>query len=167
MAAAAMNAGSPKLLSYDRMIPAQDRLEEARQIGNLIALPLQLRSRIQGASVFVDVDLKPVEKQWSYLRNVKRLSLKALEKRLSELDCVLGTPVPDFVTQGQRKYKAKAVDWDLVAEDYFVCPSEKLSATCEPLHLAVGNELKVPVKDLSPGLRAALIGNRPFGIPNI
>ena len=78
MAAAAMNAGSPKLLSYDRMIPAQDRLEEARQIGNLIALPLQLRSRIQGASVFVDVDLKPVEKQWSYLRNVKRISLKAL-----------------------------------------------------------------------------------------
>lgn len=165
MAAAAMNAGSPKLLSYDRMIPAQDRLEEARQIGNLIALPLQLRSRIQGASVFVDVDLKPVEKQWSYLRNVKRLSLKALEKRLSELDCVLGTPVPDFVTQGQRKYKAKAVDWDLVAEDYFVCPSEKLSATCEPLHLAVGNELKVPVKDLSPGLRAALIGKSAFWNP--
>lgn len=165
MAAAAMNAGSPKLLSYDRMIPAQDRLEEARQIGNLIALPLQLRSRIQGASVFVDVDLKPIEKQWNYLRNVKRLSLTVLEKRLSELRHVLGVPVQDFGNYVQRTHKSKSENWDLTAEDYFVCSREKLSATSKSLHLVVDNELKVSVDEISPALRAALIGKSAFWNP--
>ncbi|MEE4274156.1 MAG: DEAD/DEAH box helicase family protein [Thermoanaerobaculales bacterium] len=58
--------------SYDRMFPNQDTLP-AGGFGNLIALPLQGRSRKDGNTVFVDTDLVPFEDQWLHLSNVTRL----------------------------------------------------------------------------------------------
>ena len=47
-----------RLESYDRLFPNQDAMPKGG-FGNLIALPLQKRSREQGGSVFVDSDLVP------------------------------------------------------------------------------------------------------------
>jgi superfamily II DNA or RNA helicase len=65
--------------SYDRMFPNQDTLP-AGGFGNLIALPLQGRSRRDGNTVFVDTDLVPFEDQWLHLSNVPLLAPKAVHE---------------------------------------------------------------------------------------
>ena len=57
------------LASYDRLFPNQDTMPKGG-FGNLIALPLQRKARAQGASVFVDGDLRPYSDQWAYLASI-------------------------------------------------------------------------------------------------
>ena len=59
--------------SYDRFFPNQDRLPEGG-FGNLVALPLQGKTRKEGNSVFVDEDFMVYEDQWNYLLQIKRIS---------------------------------------------------------------------------------------------
>ena len=66
--------GRMDLSSYDRLFPSQDMLQTGG-LGNLIAAPLQGRSRRRGATVFLDLaTLEPHEDQWAYLSSVARLS---------------------------------------------------------------------------------------------
>lgn len=58
-----------KLESYDRLFPNQDTMPKGG-FGNLIALPLQRKTRENGCSVFVDVDLCPFPDQWAYLATI-------------------------------------------------------------------------------------------------
>jgi hypothetical protein len=67
-----------RLNSYDRLFPNQDAMPKGG-FGNLIALPLQKRSREQGGSVFVDSDLIPYSDQWSYLRSIRLMSPRDIE----------------------------------------------------------------------------------------
>ena len=67
-----------RLESYDRLFPNQDAMPKGG-FGNLIALPLQKRSREQGGSVFVDSDLVPYSDQWSYLGSITLMSPKDIE----------------------------------------------------------------------------------------
>jgi hypothetical protein len=62
-----------KFRSYDRLFPNQDTLPKGG-LGNLIALPLQLKSRENGNSVFIGENLRPYRDQWSFLGNVRKLS---------------------------------------------------------------------------------------------
>ncbi|MCE3550513.1 hypothetical protein LWC33_03485 [Pseudonocardia sp. RS11V-5] len=67
--------GRMDLRTYDRLFPSQDVLPASGGIGNLIAAPLQGRSRKDGATVFLDLGtLEPHEDQWAYLSSVHRLS---------------------------------------------------------------------------------------------
>ena len=67
--------GRMDLSSYDRLFPSQDVLPASGSIGNLIAAPLQGRSRKDGATVFLDLGtLEPHDDQWAYLSGVDRLS---------------------------------------------------------------------------------------------
>lgn len=67
--------GRMDLTAYDRLFPSQDVLAGPRGVGNLIAAPLQGRSRRQGATVFLDLaTLEPHADQWSYLATLGRLS---------------------------------------------------------------------------------------------
>jgi len=66
--------GRMSLASYDRLFPSQDVLQLGGQ-GNLIAAPLQGRSRRRGTTVFLDrATLEPHEDQWAYLCGLGRLS---------------------------------------------------------------------------------------------
>jgi len=66
--------GRMDLASYDRLFPSQDVLAAAGGIGNLIAAPLQGRSRKEGATVFLELGtLEPHDDQWAYLSSVHRL----------------------------------------------------------------------------------------------
>jgi superfamily II DNA or RNA helicase len=76
--------GRMNLTAYDRLFPSQDVLPESGGIGNLIAAPLQGRSRRHGATVFLDLaTLEPHTDQWSYLASLHRLSPREVE-RLAE-----------------------------------------------------------------------------------
>jgi superfamily II DNA or RNA helicase len=66
--------GQMDLASYDRLFPSQDVLP-AGGVGNLIAAPLQGRSRRDGATVFLDLaTLEPHEDQWAFLSTLGRMS---------------------------------------------------------------------------------------------
>ncbi|MDP4175951.1 MAG: DEAD/DEAH box helicase family protein, partial [Bacteroidota bacterium] len=65
--------------SYDRLFPSQDSLPKGG-FGNLIALPLQKKSREKGNSVFLDDQFEPYKDQWSFLANIKRLTRIEVEE---------------------------------------------------------------------------------------
>lgn len=67
-----------QLASYDRLFPNQDTMPKGG-FGNLIALPLQKRSRENGCSVFVDADLRPYPDQWAFLASVAPMSAHDIE----------------------------------------------------------------------------------------
>lgn len=68
--------------SYDRMLPAQDFLENG-ELGNLIALPLQGLALRQGNSAFVDENWNAYPNQWSALQKTERLSAAKLSELMS------------------------------------------------------------------------------------
>jgi len=73
-----------KFETYDRLIPAQDTMPKGG-FGNLIALPLQGKSRKDGNSVFVDENMNISPDQWSYLNSIKKYSLDEVELLIHEL----------------------------------------------------------------------------------
>ena len=73
--------GRMDLAAYDRLFPSQDVLPGSGGIGNLIAAPLQGRSRRHGATVFLDLaTLEPHTDQWSYLASLHRLSPREVDR---------------------------------------------------------------------------------------
>jgi hypothetical protein len=61
------------LTSYDRLLPSQDFVPQ-NGFGNLIAVPLQGRSRKQGNAVFLDPTTRgPWPDQWAFLASIRRL----------------------------------------------------------------------------------------------
>ncbi|MBU6489359.1 MAG: DEAD/DEAH box helicase family protein [Burkholderiales bacterium] len=67
-----------QLSSYDRLFPNQDTMPKGG-FGNLIALPLQKRSRESGRSVFVDTDLHPYADQWAFLTSIEPMAPQDIE----------------------------------------------------------------------------------------
>lgn len=73
--------GRMNLAAYDRLFPSQDVLPASGGIGNLIAAPLQGKSRRQGATVFLDLaTLEPHPDQWAYLASLHRLSPREVDR---------------------------------------------------------------------------------------
>lgn len=70
-----------RLETYDRFFPNQDFLPKGG-FGNLIALPLQQKPRQAGNTVFVDDEFRPIEDQWHFLSDFKRLSEKEVQSLL-------------------------------------------------------------------------------------
>lgn len=69
--------------SYDRLFPNQDTMPKGG-FGNLIALPLQFAPRKSGNSVFIDAELCPYPDQWKFLSTIRRMSIAAAEKIISD-----------------------------------------------------------------------------------
>jgi superfamily II DNA or RNA helicase len=83
--------------SFDRMFPNQDTLPRGG-FGNLIALPLQLHSKNNGNSVFVDENFIPFQDQWLYLSSIKKLSKQEILSVLKNPDTIEIKESPDFST---------------------------------------------------------------------
>ncbi|MCR5528948.1 MAG: DEAD/DEAH box helicase family protein [Saccharofermentans sp.] len=79
----AESVDQPSFDTYDRMIPAQDKLPEGG-LGNLVALPLQGQATRSGNSVFVDNDWIPYHDQWLALKNTDKLSEAFIDRKLSD-----------------------------------------------------------------------------------
>tara|TARA_Y100001935_G_C17300648_1_gene508989 strand:- start:852 stop:2864 length:2013 start_codon:yes stop_codon:yes gene_type:complete len=79
---------SLSLESFDRLFPSQDYMPSGG-FGNLIALPLQRNARDYSNSLFVDDNFVPIEDQWHFLSNIRRLSY-------FEVDSILAQHLPKF-----------------------------------------------------------------------
>lgn len=80
--------------SFDRLFPNQDILS-GKGLGNLIALPLNKLSLDQGNSCFIDPNsLLSYEEQWSFLNEVKRVSISDLNKLYEKLN------LPNTISEG-------------------------------------------------------------------
>lgn len=66
--------------SFDRLFPNQDFLS-GKGLGNLIALPFYKPSFKQGNSCFINSEtFEPYPNQWSFLNEIKRVSIEELSK---------------------------------------------------------------------------------------
>src|SRR3989338_10612458 len=90
-----------KEVSFDRLFPNQDMLTGAG-FGNLIALPFQGRSVINGNAVFIDPETeKPIPDQWQFLSTVKRHTTAALDSVHQLLFSDAGAPAIN-ISSGAR-----------------------------------------------------------------
>src|SRR3954447_7496961 len=98
--------GQMDLSSYDRLFPSQDVLP-AGGVGNLIAAPLQGRSRKNGATVFLDLaTLEPYEDQWAFLSTLSRMSLREVTGAADRVGTVsVGTRADRLITPTSSKVK--------------------------------------------------------------
>jgi superfamily II DNA or RNA helicase len=72
--------------SYDRLFPNQDTLPVGG-IGNLIALPLQKKARVNQNSVFLEHRSgQPYQDQWLALQSIKKVSISKLGCLISNMD---------------------------------------------------------------------------------
>ena len=86
--------GEIDLASYDRFFPNQDFVPRGG-FGNLIALPLQKKSRAEGNTEFVnpeDPELSSHPDQWVFLSRIQRLSLAQLEALLDKIPALTVGP---------------------------------------------------------------------------
>lgn len=83
--------------SYDRMLPAQDKMPVGG-LGNLIALPLQGQALRNGNSAFIDETWNVISDQWERMRAVKKNSPKFVEEKIKEWvsEGVLGVLASDM-----------------------------------------------------------------------
>ena len=133
----AMNKNSRiSFKSYDRFFPNQDFLPEGG-LGNLVALPLQGKSRKEGNSVFVNEHFAEYPDQWEYLLHIKRLS----ENKLEELIKQNANEPP----MGELSKTSEAKPWEIPAAP-IICADD----FTEPLNIVRSNMLYVPLKSVSP-----------------
>jgi superfamily II DNA or RNA helicase len=71
------------LSSYDRFFPNQDTIPKGG-LGNLIALPLQHRPRIDGDSVFINESAEPFPDQWDFLYRIIKISQSSINQIVSD-----------------------------------------------------------------------------------
>jgi hypothetical protein len=65
--------------SFDRLFPNQD-YHSGKGMGNLIALPLQGKSLVQGNSCFINpITFEPYQDQWEYLETIKKVPIQVLK----------------------------------------------------------------------------------------
>jgi superfamily II DNA or RNA helicase len=65
--------------SFDRLFPNQDT-HSGKGIGNLIALPLQGNSIMQGNSCFLNADtFDPIEDQWDFLKTIQKVPKQKID----------------------------------------------------------------------------------------
>src|SRR3989338_5251195 len=89
-----------KEVSFDRLFPNQDTLTGAG-FGNLIALPFQGRSVINGNAVFIDPETeKPIPDQWQFLSTVKRHTTAELDSVHQLLFSDAGAPAINISAGG-------------------------------------------------------------------
>jgi len=145
--------------SYDRFFPNQDTLPQGG-LGNLIALPLQRRPRVNGNSLFVDERFVPYPDQWSFLTQLGKISREVIEP---------------IVREAERRGRIVGVRLELSDDDpplpWTLPPSRRQSAPPvtgplpDRLEIILGNELYLPKEGMPPGLKNRLIRLAAFQNP--
>ena len=102
-----MEHRSLSLDSYDRLFPAQDYIE-ANQFGNLIALPLQGKSGMEGLTLFVDEHFEPYQDQYGRLLRTSKIQEEAL---LDYLKREKQHQAADLVTHNMHAFDLRPVDF--------------------------------------------------------
>lgn len=125
--------------SYDRLFPNQDTMPDGG-FGNLIALPLQGKSRRNKNSVFVDKNFMPYDDQWAYLSSTQKLSTDIVEALVNSLckNGDLGTLVSDSDEkpwESKKETKLTAFDFSnqikIMRANMLYVPTVELSAAAQ------------------------------------
>ena len=149
------------LKSYDRLFPNQDTLPKGG-FGNLIALPLQKQPRVNGNSLFVDAEFRPVPDQWGFLSAIGRIPMGKCEA---------------LVREAQSKGRITGVRSVLVLEDDndepWTAPASRKQndpPITEPLprelELVLGDQIYISKECLPPQLRNRLLRLAAFQNPD-
>jgi hypothetical protein len=146
--------------SYDRLFPNQDTMPQGG-FGNLIALPLQKRSREQGNSVFLDDGFSPYPDQWQFLSGLCKISRSEIERLVQEGQ-VKGSLLkvrPAMADEHGEGFWLSAEPWYRHLEDRVIGPVP------EKLELVFANELYIPKNALTPSLRNRIVRLAAFQNP--
>ena len=144
--------------SYDRFFPSQDYLPKGG-FGNLIALPLQKSSRDAGNSCFLNEELKPIEDQWKYLSETKRISR-------FELQQLLDSHLPKIkVTQNEDAFDD--VSWSTDQAILDITKMEKIDYYLEgqTIEVSFGPMLSIPIEGIPERIVAKLRKTASFPNP--
>ena len=95
---------------YDRMLPAQDYLENENSVGNVIALPLQGQALKNGNSAFIDENWDAYPDQWGKLFSTKKFSKADLENYLKQWNYSI---ITEDETQNNRSEAGETKPWTL------------------------------------------------------
>jgi superfamily II DNA or RNA helicase len=146
--------------SYDRLFPNQDTLPQGG-FGNLIALPLQKRSREQGNSVFLDDGYSPYPDQWQFLSSLRRISRSEIERPVQEGQAKgsLLKVRPAMADEEGEGFWLSAEPWYRHSENHVVGPLP------DRLELVLANELYIPKDALTPSLRNRILRLAAFQNP--
>ncbi|OGG05130.1 MAG: restriction endonuclease subunit R [Candidatus Glassbacteria bacterium RIFCSPLOWO2_12_FULL_58_11] len=145
--------------SYDRFFPNQDTLPQGG-LGNLIALPLQKKSRDAGNTVFLDENNYPYGDQWDFLSSIRRMSCNQVEKQsqiASEKGRVTGVRMPVDDEENNKPWESQP------------SRSKELKVTGpfpQKIEIVHANQVYLDKKILSPSLRNALIRIAAFQNPD-
>lgn len=125
--------------TYDRMLPAQDRMPEGG-FGNLVALPLQGQARKRGNSEFVDENWAVIKDTWSLLENIKPLGKDLIEDKISSwtTNGVLGSLASDMSGNKEKPWEKKQPEF-LKQEDFK-----------NELKLIVSNQIYIEKESIKP-----------------
>ncbi|MGO8785758.1 MAG: TOTE conflict system archaeo-eukaryotic primase domain-containing protein [Terriglobia bacterium] len=146
--------------SYDRFFPNQDTLPQGG-FGNLIALPLQKRSRESGNSVFLDERFTPFPDQWEFLSSIRKISREEIEERVRLAEAkgqVIG------VRLAPQDEEDETTPW-------MAPPSRRrrdapiAGPLPKTLELTLGNQIYIAKEALPPALRNRLIRLAAFQNP--
>ena len=145
--------------SYDRLFPSQDTLPRGG-FGNLIAVPLQKKSREQNNSVFLDNDLNPYPDQWAFLSSIQKMTHQDLER-------IVKTVQDESEITGVR---AVILD-ETENEPWKLTPSRKYKEPPitgplpDQLNLVISNQIYIEKEGLPAPLRNRLIRLAAFQNP--
>ena len=161
--------------TYDRMIPAQDKLPEGG-LGNLVALPLQGRSVKNGNSVFVDEKWQPYHDQWSVLKNTGKLSETFIDEKLAIWGNKYSISSSDTDNETPRQISIDETPWENSA-------GFESSDTKGPVRIVLADKVYVDKTGIKPRLQNKIrrlaaynnpeyfrnqgMGISTFGIPRI
>ena len=145
--------------SYDRFFPSQDTLPKGG-FGNLIALPMQKKPRENGNSLFVDESFTPYQDQWVFLSSVQKMTRSEVETLVATAESegeLTGVRIPVIDENEDRPWAAP--------------PSKKqkespvLGPFPTSIDIVLGNQIYLPLADLTPSLRNRLIRLAAFQNP--
>jgi superfamily II DNA or RNA helicase len=145
--------------SYDRFFPSQDTLPKGG-FGNLIALPLQKKPRENENSLFVDESFTPYQDQWVFLSSVQKMTRSEVETLVSTAESegeLTGVRIPVIDENEDRPWAAP--------------PSKEqkdppvLGPFPTSIDIVLGNQIYLPLANLTPSLRNRLIRLAAFQNP--
>lgn len=145
--------------SYDRMFPNQDTLPRGG-FGNLIALPLQKRARLQGYSVFLDLSFNPYPDQWSYLASIQKLEPISLHSLANEAEL-----------RGEVTGVRLIIDDEEEKTPWTLSPSRKqnvkpsIESPPANLNIVLADQIYIKKEELTPSLHNQLIRLAAFQNP--
>ena len=127
---------------YDRMLPAQDTIENG-EVGNLIALPLQGQALRRGNSAFIDDNWNAFPNQWKALLSTPKLSKQQVENFIADCYSANGRNIDLFTNDNSKPWeRTSAFHKDDVEGSIKIVLSNEIYVSTENLKPRIQNQIR-------------------------